>query len=274
MIGLHAGIAIGLHDDPLHASAVGKVVDVSGAEIGRDGVVDLLEGHPERGRLLAVDDQLDLRRGRQSFDINVLKYCVLGGGGQQLVFRAHQLAITTLTAILQAETEAAGIAKVVDRRRLQRRDFAVAQRREAAVNVGDDRFGGVGRAPLRPVLQRDEGLCGILALTEKAKAGQERHGIDAFAFQQIVLHALDDLQRARKRRFRRREHVGGDEALVINGQKAARKPDEGETNRADHHRIDQHQAPGAQDRPADPRRIAAPGLFHAAVEPAERAAAA
>jgi hypothetical protein len=56
LAGLHAGIAVGLHDDPLHAPAVGKVVDVSGTEIGRDDIVDLLEGHPERGRLLAVHD--------------------------------------------------------------------------------------------------------------------------------------------------------------------------------------------------------------------------
>ena len=146
MIGLHAGIAVGLHDDALHASAIGKVVDVSRAEIGRDGVVDLLEGHPKRGRLLAVDDQLHLRRGRQAFDINVLKHRALRGRGEQLVFRAHQFGIAALAAILQAEAEAAGIAEIVDRRRLQRGDFAVAQRRESAIDVGDDRSGGVGPA--------------------------------------------------------------------------------------------------------------------------------
>ena len=79
-----------------------------------------------------------LRRGRQAFDINVLKHRALRGGGEQLVFRAHQFGIAALAAILQAEAEAAGIAEIVDRRRLQRGDFAVAQRREGAVDVGDD----------------------------------------------------------------------------------------------------------------------------------------
>ena len=37
----------------------------------------------------------------------------------------------------------------------------------------------IGVTALRPVLQRDERLRGILALAEKAEAGQERHGVDA-----------------------------------------------------------------------------------------------
>ena len=201
MIGLHAGIAVGLYDDPLHASVIGKVVDVGGAEMGRDGVVDFLERHSKRSRLLAVDTQLHLRCGRQSFDINVLKHRALRGGGKQLVFRAHQLRIAALAAILQAKAEAAGIAEIVDRRRLQRGDFAVAQRSKGAVDVGDDRFGAGGRVPLRPILQRNKGLRGILALAEKAEAGQERHRVDAVALCQIVLNALDHAQRTRKRCF-------------------------------------------------------------------------
>jgi hypothetical protein len=73
VVGLHAAGIVGLHDHALHAAAVGKVVDVGRAQIGRDGAVDVLEGHAERRGLLAIDDQLDLRRRRQSLDIDVLQ---------------------------------------------------------------------------------------------------------------------------------------------------------------------------------------------------------
>ena len=216
--------AVGLHDHALHAPAVGEVVDVGGAEIGRDGVVDLLERDAQRRGLLAVDHQLDLRRGRKPLDIDVLQHRAPGGCRKQLVFRAHQLDIAALSAVLQAEAEAARIAEVVDRRRLQRRDLGVAERRKAAVDVGDDLLGAYRcRTALRPVLQRDERLRGVLALAEEAEAGQERHGVDARTLHQVVLDALDGFERARERGVRRRQHVGGDEALVVDRQEAARQ---------------------------------------------------
>jgi hypothetical protein len=70
-------------------------------------------------------------------------------------------------------------------------------------------------SPIRPVLQRDECLRGILALAEKAIAGQECHRVDTLALCQIVLDALDYLERAPKRCLRGREHVSRDEALVV-----------------------------------------------------------
>jgi hypothetical protein len=45
--------------------------------------------------------------------------------------------------------------------------------------------------PLRPILQGDESLRGILPLAEKAIAGQECRRVDALALCQIVLDVLD-----------------------------------------------------------------------------------
>ena len=192
---LHARGAVGLHDHALHAAAVREVVDVVRAEIGRDRVVDLLEGHAERRRLLAVDIQFDLRRGRQAFDIDILQDRAARGGREQLILRAHQFGIALLAAILQTEAEAGRIAEIVDRRRLQRRDLGVADRlAELLVDVGDDALGGIVRTALRPVLQRDEGLRRVHALAEEAEAGQERDLVDARALQQIFLGRLDRLR--------------------------------------------------------------------------------
>ncbi len=156
-------IAVGLHDDPLHASAIGKVVDVAEPRLVEMVLLISSKVTPKRAGLLAVDDQIDLRRRRQSFDIDVLKHGALLGGGEQLVRGAHQLRIAPLAAILQAETEAAGIAEIVDRRRLQRRDFAVTNRGEVRLISATIASAAVSLdPPLRPVLQRDEGLRGIL----------------------------------------------------------------------------------------------------------------
>ena len=100
VVGLHAAGIVGLHDHALHAAAVGKVVDVGRAQIGRNGAVDVLEGHAERRGLLAVDDQFDLRRRRQSLDIDVLQDRALFRGGQELILRAHQRDISLLRPVL------------------------------------------------------------------------------------------------------------------------------------------------------------------------------
>ena len=51
---VHAADAVGLHDHALHAAPVREVVDIGRAEIGRDGVVDVLEGDTEGAGLLAL----------------------------------------------------------------------------------------------------------------------------------------------------------------------------------------------------------------------------
>ena len=74
VVGVHAAGAVGLHDHALHPAAVREVVDVVRAEIGRDRLVDVLEGDAERAGLLAVDHQIDLRRRRQALDIDLLQH--------------------------------------------------------------------------------------------------------------------------------------------------------------------------------------------------------
>jgi hypothetical protein len=45
----------------------------------------------------------------------------------------------------------------------------------------DDGFGRIAGAALRPVIQGDEGLRGVLSLAEETEAGQERDGVDTLA---------------------------------------------------------------------------------------------
>src|SRR4030095_9889824 len=100
--------------------------------------------------------------------------------------------ITLLATVLQAEREAARIAEIVDRRRLQRRNLGVAdRRRQIAGDVGDDGGRGGVLPPLRTVLPGDEGLRGVHALAEETEAGQERHVLHACALAQIFFDLLD-----------------------------------------------------------------------------------
>ena len=250
LVGVHAAGAVGLHDHALHPPAVREVVDVVRTEIGRDGLVDVLEGDAERAGLFAVDHQIDLRRLRQALDIDLLQHRAGIGFRDQAIGRRDQRRIAFLAAILQAEREAARIAEVVDWRRLQRRNPGVADRRQVAVDVGDDRGGGILRAPLMPVLQRDEGLRGIHALAEEAEAGEERDILDAGAVAQIFFDLLDRGFRAGIGRVRRRLHVGRDEPLVVDRQEAAGQPDERPAEADEQHGIDQHQPPGALQQTA------------------------
>ena len=269
LVGVHAAGAVGLHDHALHPPAVREVVDVVRTEICRNRLVDVLEGDAECAGLFAVDHQIDLRRLRQALDIDLLQHRAGIGFRDQAIGRRDQRRIAFLAAVLQAEREARGIAEIVDRRRLQRRNPGVADRRQLAVDVGDDRGRGILRPPLRPVLQRNESLRGVHALAEEAEAGQERHVLDAGAVAEIFFHLLDRSFRAGIGGVRRRLHVGGDEALVVDGEEAAGQPDEGPTQPNQQRRVDQHQAPGALQRSIHRARIAAAAGIQHAVEPAE-----
>ena len=184
VVGLHAPLVIGLDDDALHAAAVREVVDVGGAEVGGDRVVDILEGDAEGCGLFAVDHQLDLRRRRQSLDVHVLQHRASLGRCEQLVLCLHQCNVAALAAVLQAKAEAGRVAEIIDRRRLKRGDLRVLDRCECPVGVVHDCLGRVLRAALRPVLQRDEGLRGVLALAEEAETGEERDRVDPAAIEQ------------------------------------------------------------------------------------------
>ncbi len=146
---------------------------------------------PKRAGLLAVDHQVDLRRRRQALDIDLLQHAAGIGFGDQPVGGGDQRRIAFLAAVLQPEREARGVAEIVDWRRLQRRNFGVADRGQIAVDVGDDGRGGILRASFMPVLQRDEGLRGVHALAEETEAGQEGDVLDAGTIEQILLHGLD-----------------------------------------------------------------------------------
>ncbi len=272
LVGLHARATIGLHHHALHAPAVREVVDVARAEIGRDGVVDLLEGDAERGRLLAVDVEPHLRRGRQSFNVHVLQDRAALRRGEQLILGLHQLVVAALSAVLQTEAEARRVAEVVDRRRLKRGNLRVVDRAHLLIDIGDDLLSAVVRAALRPVLQRDERLRGVLALPQEAEAGEEGHVLDAGALQQILLDRLHRVERTIERRFRWRLHVGRDEALIVDRQEAARQTHETIAHRADQHGVDDHDAAGARQRARDETAIAAARGLHPAVEPTEEAA--
>ena len=113
---------------------------------------------------------------------------------------------------------------------------------QVAVDVGDDRGGGILRPALRPVLQRDEGLRGVHALAEEAEAGQERDVLDAGALAQIFFDLLDRGLGAGIGGVGRRLHVGGDKALVVDRQEAAGQPDEGPAEADQQRGVDQHQA--------------------------------
>src|SRR3954467_12495929 len=126
---------------------VGKVVDVVRAEIGRNGLVDVLKGDAERAGLFAVDHQIDLRRRRQALDIDFLQHTAGIGFRDQLIGGGAQRRIALLAAVLQPEREAARIAEIVDRRRLQRRNLGVADRREVAGYGGDACGGGSPGSP-------------------------------------------------------------------------------------------------------------------------------
>src|SRR6185369_7708883 len=103
----------------------------------RDGLVDVLEGDAERAGLFAVDHQVDLRRRRQALDIDFLQHAAGVGFRDQAIGGGDQRRIALLAAVLQAEREAARITEIVDRRRLQRRNFGIAyRRRQVAVDVG------------------------------------------------------------------------------------------------------------------------------------------
>jgi len=101
--------------------------------------VDILEGDAERARLLAIDHEIDLRRRRQALDIDLLQNPARIGLGDQPVGGGNQRRIALLPAILQAKAEAGGIAEIIDRRRLQRGNPGIADRRQLPVDVGHDR---------------------------------------------------------------------------------------------------------------------------------------
>ncbi len=128
VVRIHPAGAVDLHDHTLHAAAIGEVVDVVRPEIGRNRAVDVGERHAERSRLFAIDQKLHQWRFRQAFGIDVLQHAASLRRRKQLILRLHQRTVTLLAAVLQTETESAGIAEVVDRRRLQRRDLGVADR--------------------------------------------------------------------------------------------------------------------------------------------------
>jgi hypothetical protein len=152
LAGVHAAAAIGLHDHALHPAAIGEVVDIIGAEIGRDRVVDVLEGDTECAGFFAIYHKIDLRRRRQALDIDLLQDVARVGFADQPLGRGVQGGKTFLATILKPETETGGVAEIVDRRRLQRRYPGIADRREILVDVSHDRGRGILLRTLRPVL--------------------------------------------------------------------------------------------------------------------------
>ena len=58
----HAKRRIGLHDHVLDAAAIDEVVDVAAAPGDRQRVVDVGHRQPERGGLLRIDVEAELRR--------------------------------------------------------------------------------------------------------------------------------------------------------------------------------------------------------------------
>ena len=118
----------------------------------------------------------------------------------------------------------------------------------------------------------DEGLRGVQALAEETEAGEEGDVLDAGALQQIFFDALDRGLGAPVGRLRRRLHVGGDKALVVDRQEAAGQPHEG-PGQADQQRgIDQHQPSGALQRALHRVGIVMPAGIERTVEQAEHAA--
>src|SRR5262245_36320593 len=87
----------------------------------------------------------------------------------------------------------------------------------------------------------------------------------------VTVSMLHHLQGPVERCLRRRLHVRGDEALIVDRQEAGRQPHERPSQTDNDGEIDEHQPPGAGERPPHEAAVAPLGLFHSPVEDAEEA---
>ena len=118
---------------------------------------------------------------------------------QQLVARLHQLLVAQAArstscmskpVALPSSMMAGGVkAKIIASRTLR-------QRRHGALRDGED--GALVAAAHRPVLQVDEAEGGVLAAPAEAEAGDGEDAVHVvlLVFKEVVLHRLDQLERA------------------------------------------------------------------------------
>ena len=104
------GIGLGHHAEV--AAVFGEVVDVRRAHVGRHGGENVGERHAQLLGLLAVDGDLVAGRFGGEEGVSAGYFGALVGGGHKLVHRSLKgLDIAGLLALLQLETEAAGVAQ-------------------------------------------------------------------------------------------------------------------------------------------------------------------
>ena len=162
----HAVGRVGLHIDLLDAAAIDEIVDEQSAPRGAERVVDVGERKPERGRLVLVDVDVQLRACRRGrWGARRAQKRVLCRHAEELVARLHQAVMAEIAAILHLDVEARGLAEFLHRRRHQREHLRVADfARSSSSRAARWHRRVIARAgALVPGLQMHEGDAGILA---------------------------------------------------------------------------------------------------------------
>ena len=207
-------------DDPLHAVAVDKIVDVIRTEIGCERRVQVRQRNAQRAGLGLVNVHLELRRVLQSHEAQLGDVLIGRGHGNQLVARLHELVVAETGLVLQFKIEAGRNAQFGNRRRVDGIDDGVLDLAQGHEGAADDRVHAVLRAvALAPVFQMNEGERGVLPLAVEAETGHVHHARHLRLFQIIALHLLEHVHRALLGRAHRQLDEGDEITLVFVRQK-------------------------------------------------------
>ena len=136
----HAERRVRLNDDVLDAAAINEVVDVAAAPGDGQRVIDVGHLESQRGRLLRIDVEPELRRVFLAIGPHVRQQLVLGGHEQELVARGRERRMALAEGVLQIKIEALGIAELIHRRRRKRKCHRVLDLHQRAEGAALERL--------------------------------------------------------------------------------------------------------------------------------------
>ncbi len=217
---------LGLEHDPVDPPELVEVVDVIGAQVGREGLEQRVDRNAGRLDPLPVEVELELGHvgpeGRE--DRGGLRRAV--GREDEAAQRLGQLAGAASLRVLQDELEAAGGAQTRDRRRVEGEDRRLRYREELRAHPRQDRVHVERRVlALRPVaeLGDQEGRVRQHGARQQRVAADRHHRFHALGLHQDGFHLAHHGGGALEGRRVLEAHIDEEGAAILRGDETGRQ---------------------------------------------------
>ena len=218
--GLHARGRLALHVDLFHPALVKKIVNVSAAQRGGQGGVDVAGAQAQGARLAIINVDLELRRVVQAVAAHALQTRVFLRQFDKLLARRHQRVMPQPREVLELQIEPGTLPQPAHGRRLHDKHVGITNARQRLGRPLRDRRGILACArALAPVLEPDKGPGRVLTVAAHAQARDADQRFDFRLLEHIALELLEHRLGTVIRCAHGQLHLGHQDALVFIRQK-------------------------------------------------------